>query len=193
MPFVDFVVVATVAATAAMVVKNRFQSVTYVRSMTDGYPYLVLRRSTREDEQAAADMLAELHARTMKLMHSMPAGDRRTQRLLERYDRSAVSEGGEGFNHTSFSVNKGQRIVLCLREKTDGKLGRLEEINTVNYVVLHELAHLASESFGHKPEFWRNFKFILRVAHRAGLYKKVDYRQKPAQYCGIVIASTSLK
>jgi hypothetical protein len=192
MAFVDLVVVSMAAATAAMLIKNRFQSVSFVRSRVDGREYLVLMRNDAEDMRGAADVLAELHARVLRLLDAMPPGDRRTRRLRERYDREAVSEGGEGEGYTSFSVQK-RKIVLCLREKVDGRLGRLEDVNTVAYVMLHELAHLATEGYGHTPTFWRNFKFVLRVAQRAGLYERIDYAQRPARYCGITISSTSLK
>ena len=52
------------------------------------------------------------------------------------------------------------------------------DINTLTYVALHELAHVCSESIGHTPEFWDNFKFLLIEAEKLGYYKPVDYNKK---------------
>ena len=55
------------------------------------------------------------------------------------------------------------------------------------FVALHELSHIATESIGHNKEFWDNFKFILKEAQEAGLYKMVDYSKDNKEYCGMTI------
>jgi hypothetical protein len=42
-------------------------------------------------------------------------------------------------------------------------------------------------SVGHKQEFWQNFKFVLENAKESGIYKPVDYKKSPEQYCGMTI------
>ena len=59
--------------------------------------------------------------------------------------------------------------------------------NTLTFVAIHELAHVMSKSIGHKTEFWENFKFLLKDAVKMGLYKAVDYKKKPKEYCGMTI------
>ena len=59
--------------------------------------------------------------------------------------------------------------------------------NTLTFVAIHELAHIATKSVGHKQEFWDNFKFLLTNAREAGLYKPEDYKRKPREYCGMKI------
>ena len=61
--------------------------------------------------------------------------------------------------------------------------------NTLTFVALHELSHIASKSIGHTEEFWSNFKFILHEAEEIGIYKVVDYSKNNVQYCGMKITS----
>ncbi len=67
------------------------------------------------------------------------------------------------------------------------KNGKLIDNNTLTYVALHELAHIATESVGHTDEFWENFKFLLIEANSINIYTPVDYKNKPARYCGMDI------
>ena len=52
--------------------------------------------------------------------------------------------------NTSYTINKGEKIVICLRSKF---LNEIHDINTIMYVVIHELAHVACPEFGHTPLF----------------------------------------
>ena len=60
------------------------------------------------------------------------------------------------------------------------------------FVVLHELAHIATESIGHTPEFWANFKWILEESINIGIYAKKDYSKDAVEYCGMTISTTPL-
>ena len=59
--------------------------------------------------------------------------------------------------------------------------------NTLTFVGIHEVSHIMTKSIGHKPEFWRNFKFLLQNAKQIGIYEPVDYKKKPQPYCGMDI------
>ena len=87
-------------------------------------------------------------------------------------------------NYTSFNENKGQRIVLCLR---DVKTLQLHNSNLVMYVALHELAHMACPEYGHTPLFVEIFKYILITAIELNIYQKQDFQSSPQTYCGITI------
>jgi hypothetical protein len=54
-------------------------------------------------------------------------------------------------------------------------------------VAIHELGHIMTVSIGHTAEFWQNFRFLLKNAIDLGLYKPIDYKKKPAAYCGMDI------
>ena len=88
------------------------------------------------------------------------------------------------------------------RASNGGKVGsrtppeeddKSEDINTLTFVAIHEMGHLASESIGHKQEFWDNFEFLLKEAISIGLYEKVEYSKHPKSYCGIQITDSPVE
>lgn len=93
---------------------------------------------------------------------------------------------------TSYTINKGDTIALCLRHKNSDKKYRIDELNTLMFVDLHELSHIATTAEDHPPEFWRTFKFVLEEAEEIGIYEIVDYSRAPVRYCGIEITSSPL-
>ena len=58
------------------------------------------------------------------------------------------------------------------------------------FVVIHELAHLGSVSYGHNGEFMETFKFLLNAAMKYGLYEKIDFYTQNTEYCGMQIKTT---
>ena len=49
----------------------------------------------------------------------------------------------------------------------DGK-----DVAASTYVLLHELAHVASVSIGHTAEFWNNMEYLVQKAIEAGIYAR---------------------
>jgi WLM domain len=160
----------------------------YVKSTVDGREYLV---QALPDKQAAADLLARIGNNLETLIHHLEktaAGDPRVVRIVTHFNRDALSEGVDSDSYTSYSVNKGEKIVFCLRAKNAQKT--LEDINMMMFVAIHELAHIASEDIGHTPEFWANFKWLLENAVNIGIYTKQDFEKKPREYCGMTVHSS---
>ena len=87
---------------------------------------------------------------------------------------------------TAFSENKGEKIAFCLNQ-TKNNDSKLIDINTLTFVALHDLSHIATDSVGHKQDFWQNFKWILENAKEAGIYYPMDYKKYPQEYCGMKI------
>jgi predicted metal-dependent hydrolase len=113
------------------------------------------------------------------------------ERLRKNFNPDAFSETTPDAKYTSYSVNKGEKIVFCLRDKKEGET--LVKENIMTFVSIHELAHLMTKSIGHEPEFWANFKLLLKISIDNGLYKNVDFNSTPKPYCGIQITDTPLK
>ena len=113
------------------------------------------------------------------------------KRLLDNYRTDSLSENTPNSEHTAYSENKGERVVFCLREKTAGE--PLMDLNTMTFVALHELSHLMTRTIGHDQEFWDNFRVILRIAIKNGIYQCVDYNMNMTVYCGQPITDTPLK
>jgi len=73
-----------------------------------------------------------------------------------------------------------------LDKKKNGE-GGLIDSNTLMFVAIHELSHIATQSIGHTKEFWENFKFLLKESEKINIYNPIDYKKKPEEYCGISI------
>jgi predicted metal-dependent hydrolase len=147
------------------------------------------------DKQDACEMMANIHDKLDKLIHRYKqdpnsAADPRVQTMIERFHPENMCENNIDANSTSYSENKGERIVVCLRDKQ--KPYPLVDENTVMFVVLHEMAHLMTTTIGHTPEFWANFRRILKDAIAAGVYQEVNYTREPVEYCGMKITSSPL-
>lgn len=187
----DAIVFACVILVALYLIRSEVGSeVVRARSALDGRWYVV---RNLPNYQEAAELMARVNAILGKTVDALARergeADPAVMRLRERYDPGSLSEATmESRFYTSYSVNKGEKIVLCLRSKTDET--QLVGANTLAYVALHELGHVMTEEVGHTPEFWRNFKEIIRTAVRTGLYKPVDYKAHPEEYCGITIQSS---
>ena len=113
-------------------------------------------------------------------------------RLNEKYNPDAIIENNpKGPHDTSYTEDKGRVFALCVREKKTG-YNLMEDKNSLTFVSLHELSHIASIEFQHETEFWSNFKFILQNAVDSGLYKPIDYSIKPINYCGLDVTYNPL-
>jgi predicted metal-dependent hydrolase len=146
-----------------------------------------------DDKQEAANMLANMRSRLEKLIQNIEMNypnDPKVKRLVNKFNPDRISESLRGSKYTSYSINKGEKIVLCLRSKDITQ--KLTDINTLMFVTLHELAHIMTVSIGHTKEFWSNFKFILKIAVQIGVYDNIDYSQNPQPYCGIEVNDSPL-
>lgn len=162
-------------------------------STVNDITYLVRRQNDSADQLAAANLLGRLAEKAEDLIAKMQTkygtSDARVNRLAKRFKKRALSESLSSSKQTSYSINKGQSIVMCIRSKRDGSL---TDENTVTFVLLHELGHLMSVSVGHNTEFWDNFRFILAHALYWKLYTYQNFEKKPIPYCGISITDTPL-
>ena len=155
-------------------------------SIVDGNKYCV---REREKLQEAADMLARITVKCKELVDYVQQkhGDQdNVKRLVEGYNPQRVMETLPTSEFTAFSENKGEKIAFCLNTKREGVSNMIDE-HTLMFVAIHELAHVCTKSIGHKTEFWDNFKFLLENAKDANIHLPVDYKTKPAEYCGMNI------
>lgn len=159
-------------------------------STIDGNKYCV---REREREQEAADLLAEVTGKCKELVKYMDKkhpNDERVKRLVKGFNPKKISETLPTSELTAYSENKGEKIAFCLNKKKNGT--QLIDLNTLTFVAIHELSHIMTTTIGHKQEFWQNFKFLLENAEKAGIYKPVDYKKQPEDYCGMTISDSPL-
>ena len=109
-------------------------------------------------------------------------------RFVNNFNPNKFSETTPDAKYTSYSVNKGEQIVMCIRNK---KTNEIININTLMFVALHESGHLMTESIGHHQEFWDNFRILINIAvdPEVSIYKEVDFSLYPQPYCGMTINS----
>ncbi len=179
-PFIVAITLAIVTISYAKVmfpwIFNPLEPVT-----VNGRKYLVL---NRPDKIEAAQKLDRLRGNLLSLIDDMDATEEGTNRLKKKF-KAVISENAPGGSYTSYTVNKGEKIYMCMRNEN-----QLVDDNTLMFVALHELAHVMTKSIGHKPDFVENFKSLLRLAEKRGYYKHQAYHVTPQQYCGTKIAST---
>lgn len=185
---------AALVSVGAVLAANSFNSVKNLDGVRarDGKIYRV---QNLPDKQEAADMMSEIVDRLKKLVTKYrddPASsaDPRNRVLIDRFNPDNICENDITANSTSYSENKGEKIVVCLRDKEPPH--RFVEINTVMFVMLHEMAHLMTTTTGHTPEFWTNFKKILQDGVSVGIYMPTNYSRSPVSYCGMTISDSPI-
>ena len=144
----------------------------------------------KDDSAEAADLIAKVREKLILLVNHMfktfPSNPK-VMRLKKNFNPDVLKEGIDNPSYTSYTVNKGEEIVLCLR--TDGKI---VDINVLTFVCIHELSHIGNETIGHDEPFWEFFKELLIEAINIGVYIKYDYRKSPVKYCGMMITDSPL-
>lgn len=154
-----------------------------------------------EDAQEASNILA----------HIMITLDNLVSRIISDYDKGRsnskndkiyienirkikknlpnvkISETPITSKFTSYSINKGEELVLCIRDK---KTRQIQNINEALYVAIHEIAHIGCPEIGHTLLFRNINAYLLEKAVCYGLYKYIDYFENNKDYCGIKLTST---
>jgi len=159
-----------------------------VRSSVDGKTYRV---RDLPDKQQAADLMAKVRMRLIRIIEHFQAtypDKPQVRRLMKNFvaEPSRMVEATPDAEHTSYSVNKGETMHLCLRQRRAGDESLVDE-NVMTFVTLHELGHCMTESIGHGPDFWNNFAWILKEAEAKGIYTHQDFSAQPVPYCGVSI------
>jgi hypothetical protein len=176
-----------------------------VVSRVDGMRYRV--HGGHDAPQRAADALAALNGRIIDLMRYLrgrylrgadgaehPERREAVRRLLERYNPDNLAENSpkDPSGDTSYTLDKGAIVAICLRERDpaasgDPRVHDIHDLDTLTFVTLHEMAHIAIDDIDHPRRFWSAFRFLLEGAEDAGIYTSPRYAQAPRQYCGVTI------
>jgi hypothetical protein len=164
----------------------------HVYSHVDNESYYVC--SEFPNTQEAADNLAKLNTMNVEFIRYVrstrgkvsPVMRAKIDALLKRYNPQVMLENtphnSDSPRTTSYTTNKGENMYICLRSLENSSIENLE---ILKFVVLHELAHVATDAWGHDTSFWVSFKWVLQQAAAAGIYKPVNYGVTPIRYCGM--------
>jgi predicted metal-dependent hydrolase len=163
-----------------------------IMSTVDGDKYCV---RERKDVQKAVNLLASITEKMKALVkyldekYPKESGKDNVRRLVQKFNPKKIVETLPTSEYTAYSENKGQKIAFCLNKKKEDNNHLIEE-NTLMFVALHEMAHVASKSIGHNTEFWDNFTFLIGEAEEIKIYTPIDYSKKNEEYCGMTITSS---
>ena len=159
-----------------------------IQSVVDNEYYLV---RNRPDKLAASNVLAKIKINMKKLVNHLQINSDKfpeymsyIKDLISRTKVININETPQDEKYTSYTINKGEKIVFCLRSKV---IEQIHDMNTLMYVVIHEMGHVGCPEYGHTPLFKKIFKFLLEQSIVIGIYVPVDYRIKPKNYCGMTI------
>ena len=170
-----------------------FKSMTFLQSPIDNNYYMIRDLS---DKTTAVIMLSTIRLNILKLNNYLVKNkndkykEYKTyiEQLDDRIKGVTIAESRESSASTSYSVNKGEELVFCLRSKKEWN--KFHNFNTIMYVALHEISHIACPEYGHGPLFKKIFAFITQVAIEINIYTQTDFNKTPEEYCGIYITES---
>ena len=173
--------------------KIRKNKLTVIEQENTGLKLMVV---NDQNKQPSADLLSQIIIKMFKLRNTL-LKDKNNYPDMKEYiellgsnfnqERTKIYENDPSSELTSFSVNKGEEVALCLKSK---KTGELHKENLLLYVAIHEMAHMGCPEIGHGELFKKVFKFLTLRAMEMGIYKKEDYNTSPVEYCGMILSSS---
>ena len=182
--FILLVILALICLTFS----TRPSEVERIPSNLTGESYIV---RNLPDKKLAAETLADLHLKLQQLISYTRQTDPDhpgVRRLAQKF-QGKISERTAESLYTSYTVNKGEHVHMCIRHTDNSLVDR----NTIFYVGLHEMAHIMTLGQGHTDDFKANFKFLVHRALDHGLYQYKPYHVEHQEYCGIQIKNTPVK
>lgn len=181
-----------------------FFTLTRIKSNVDNNSYQVVAKYS--DTETASNLIADMNIFTIRLIKKLKEtyidtsdsnfmntkefkkGYEITNILLKKFNSNAFQENEpDSPETTSYTTNKGEIISMCLREKQSGE-NKFHDITVLQFVLLHELAHVVTKEMDHILNFWVNFRFLLEFCHKHYLYKSKDYHNETINYCGMTIS-----
>jgi hypothetical protein len=166
-----------------------------VRAEFDGQIYMV---QELPDKSKAVDLLIKLKSNLALIAQkSLDRAKKEnnkeyidyTQIIVDKLNSVFIREVEKDSPYTSYSVNKGEELVFCLRNKSTAEF---YDYNKILYVAVHEIAHIGCPEVGHTKLFFELNRFILETAQENNMYEFVDYNNIPEEYCGIQIYTNVL-
>ena len=176
--------------------RMNFYKVILVESDIDKKKYLV---RDLADKQESANLLAKINKNINTLNTYLFENKKDEQyvkyipyieQLNKKLKNTIIQESADNGIYTSYSVNKGEQIIFCLRSRNKDTLDKLHDLNLLMYVVIHEMGHVACPEFGHTDLFKDIFAFLATEAVKLKIYKKIDFNENNQEYCGLTITDS---
>jgi len=178
------------AAYGAFNYKKSKYEMALIKSDVDNNNYLV---RNMKDKVEAADRLARIRSKLLILMkHLQQDYEERpfVKQIVRNFDANPerFAESTPDAAYTSYSVNKGEKIFMCLRQRDENE--DLVDENVLIFVALHEMSHIGTASIGHTKEFWNHFAWLLERAEAIKIYTYQNFAAHPVEYCGVHITDS---
>ncbi len=149
--------------------------------------YIVLNEHDKDKAAAMLHLLVKDIKQLIQHLKQKYPNNINVKLIIQRFNPKNISEGSPYNKDFTYTENKGQRLVMCLREKETMKI---HQKNLLLFPLLHELAHQGVPEYsGHGPEFIKVFKFLLEEAEKLGIYKPINFNKSPTKYCSMTIDS----
>ena len=173
--------------------ENVYSDLVKLKSNIDDREYFV---QNLTDKQQASDNLAVIRLKLIKIvMYLKDKYPDNTDiiRLNKNFRPDRIHENLPNSKYTSYSLNKGEKILMCIRQRDEKN--ELVDLNTLTFVAIHELSHLMTKSIGHTDEFWKNMEYLLNevINSPLGVYEYQPFHKDPKKYCGTMITDTPYK
>jgi len=186
--FIVFLVLLVFFILVTLIIAERNELfIEYRNSKLNNKKYGIQEEFNKSDE--AVELLARLHNHMTDFVTDLQkqnSKDERVMRLVKGFTRANIEEAPND-DGSSYTINKGDLVALCLRHKESDH--QFHDYNTLLFVIIHEMAHIASISEGHNSEFITNFKWLLTEAKSLGYYEPVNYQKSPMTYCGVKVTN----
>ena len=182
---------------------TKWKNETKVQFTSNKKEYFIVQNNNQEPEwvsKEVANRLSKLTSKVDILVNEMYKTSYPSfsisKRLMDRWKKlrenpKGIRETGEYEKEAAYILNKGKQLRICVRNRKGGK-SKFEDENTTMFVMLHELGHLMSETYGHNAEFKENFSSITQKAIELNLYTYENYSRENKSHCGTQITSSSV-
>ena len=115
--FITIIIATIIVLSIFVFYESKYSELTYVKSSIDNTDYLV---RNKKDKHKAANILALIKKNLLKLVRHLElnnSSDVRVVRVVKKFKPKKIQESVSGTKYTSYSVNKGEKIVFCIRSK----------------------------------------------------------------------------
>lgn len=175
----------SMATLGALMYKDSRSEEIDVVSSVNGKTYKVLRVGNFKE---AADMLAALEDKARAFVDAAskkyPKDD--NIRRIKKYWTGTITEIPQS-DTIAYAIDK-KELYMCIRDST----GRVQKLDDLLFVLLHELSHIMNPSWGHDESFWKQFKRTLEIANELGYLPYRDYDNYSVSVCGKNITSNPM-
>lgn len=147
-----------------------------------------------DDKELAAKTLYDLKYSLINLVNNINNENNNeyteyTRKIRNRLRTVKIRESSPNSTYTSYTVNKGEEMVFCIRSKYDNSI---HNINELLYVAIHEIAHIGCPEIGHTELFKKINSYLLKKAILYNIYNYKNYSSNNIEYCGMNISSNIL-